>query len=176
MHALQALGERLVDVPAARLDSIALPDGLREAVRRAHGISQFEARRRHMQYIGRLMRGVDPVPIREALAVLEGSSDAARARLHQLERLRERLLADEAVLGEIAQSRPHADLQRLRALRRNAVMEQTSGKPPRSYRELFRALRDLVEKDAPARAAPEPVDNLASKVTAEGEPSCQDNC
>lgn len=148
MHELQALGARLVEVAPARLDGVALPDELREAVVQAHGISQFEARRRHMQYIGRLMRGVDPAPIREALAALEGNSAAAIARLHELERLRERVLADEAALGEIARMHPDADLPRLRALRRNALQEQAAGRPPRSSRELFRALRDLLDSGA----------------------------
>ncbi|MBL8489506.1 MAG: DUF615 domain-containing protein, partial [Rhodocyclaceae bacterium] len=86
-------------------------------------------------------------------------SAAANARQHALERLRVRLLEDEAVLGEIAREHPGADLQHLRQLRRNALKEQELGKPPRAYRELFRVLRGLSETGV-AGAAGLPEDDI----------------
>jgi ribosome-associated protein len=91
------------------------------------------------------MRDADPQPIQEAIDAFHGLSAAANARHHAAERLRERLLEDESVLGEIAQAHRSADLQHLRQLRRNALKERESSKPPRAYRELFRLLRDLEE-------------------------------
>jgi ribosome-associated protein len=96
-----------------------------------------------MQYIGRLMRDIDPEPIRAAFAEIDGSSAAAIARSHRLERLRARLLEDETVLTEIGREHPGADLTRLRQLRRNALDEQARGRPPRALRELFRLLREI---------------------------------
>ena len=63
--------------------------------------------------------------------------------MHALESLRTRFLEDETVIGEIAAAHPHADLQQLRQLRRNALKEQQLAKPPRAFRELFRVLREL---------------------------------
>ena len=146
MHELQDLGSALVELSAERLARIDMPDALRGAVREAQRISKHEARRRQMQYIGRLMRDVDAAPIRAALDALNGVSAAENARLHRLERLRERLLEDEAVLAEIAAGFPGADLQRLRALRRNVLKEREQEKPLRSFRELFRALRELEDE------------------------------
>jgi ribosome-associated protein len=143
MHDLQELGSALVELSAERLARIDMPDLLRGAVQEAQRITSHEARRRQMQYIGRLMRDTDAAPIREALDALNGASAAENARLHKLERLRERLLEDEAVLAGIAAEFPGADLQRLRALRRNTLKERELAKPPRSFRELFRALREL---------------------------------
>lgn len=143
MHDLQELGSALVELSAERLARIDMPDLLRGAVQEAQRITKHEARRRQMQYIGRLMRDTDAAPIREALDALNGASVAENARLHKLERLRERLLEDEAVLAEIAAEFPGADLQRLRTLRRNTLKERELAKPPRSFRELFRALREL---------------------------------
>ena len=94
------------------------------------------------------MRAVDAAPIQAALDEVNGVSAAATARMHRLERLRERLLEDEAVLGEISRDYPAADLQRLRQLRRNALKEQELAKPPRAYREIFRELRDLAAAGA----------------------------
>lgn len=143
MAALQDIGTELVELGRDQLKKIALPEDLREAVRDAQRFTQHEARRRQLQYIGRLMRDIDPAPIRAALDEIKGISAAATARQHALERLRTRLLEDEAALGDIARTHPGADLQRLRQLRRNALKEQQLNKPPRAYRELFRVLREL---------------------------------
>ncbi len=143
MDALQDLGAELVELGRERLAKIDLPDNLREAVRDWQRFTKHEARRRQMQYIGRLMRDIDPEPIRAALDEIKGISAAATARQHALERLRTRLLEDEAVIGEIARDYPGADLQHLRQLRRNALKEQEQQKPPRAFRELFRVLREL---------------------------------
>lgn len=152
MHALQDLGEQLVALSAERLARIPMPDALREAVREAQRLKSHEARRRQMQYIGRLMRSADPAPIQAALDALAGASRAETARQHRLERLRSRLLEDEAALGEIAAAHPGADLQRLRQLRRSALKEQELGKPPRSFREIFQVLRELEGEPPPAAA------------------------
>lgn len=147
MTALQVLGEALLELPADRLARLDLPETLIEALREARRLTKHEARRRQMQYIGRLMRDVDPAPLQEALDEYHGLSAAANARHHALERLRQRLLDDETVLGEIANTNRSADLQHLRQLRRNALREQADGKPPRAFRELFRILRELTEND-----------------------------
>ncbi|HTY02338.1 MAG TPA: ribosome biogenesis factor YjgA [Rhodocyclaceae bacterium] len=146
MDALQALGARLVAISAERLAKIDMPDDLRDAVRDAQRFTKHEARRRQLQYIGRLMRGLDPAPIQAAIDEIDGVSAAANARQHALERLRERLLEDESALDEIARRTTGADFQRLRQLRRNALKERAEQKPPRAYRELFRVLRELEEQ------------------------------
>ena len=143
MTELQALGEDLVALSVDQIKKIDLPDDLREAVRAAKRITQHEAHRRQLQYIGKLMRGLDAEPIRAALDEINGVSAAATARMHALERLRIRFLDDEKVIGEIAAAHPDADLQQLRQLRRNTLREQAQGKPPRAFRELYRVLREL---------------------------------
>src|SRR6185436_7545732 len=143
MHDLQALGVALVALPESQLDDLSLDDNLRKAVLEAKRISAHEGRRRQMQYIGRLMRDVDPAPIRAKLDAITGGSAQANARHKRLEALRERLLADENALTEFAATRPSADLQALRTLIRNTRKEQKEGKPPRAYRELFRLLKSI---------------------------------
>lgn len=143
MEALQTLGEALCELPRDRLAKVPMSDRLRDAVEEYQRVGKHEARRRHLQFIGKIMRDEDPAPIREALDVFNGVSRAEIARQHKLERLRERLLESEEVLGEIAGEFPDADLQHLRNLRRNAIKERDAQKPPRSYREIFRVLRQL---------------------------------
>jgi ribosome-associated protein len=147
--ALQDLGGELVKLSRDQLKKIDLPEKLGDAVREAQRITSHGAIRRQMQYIGKLMRDVDPAPIQAALDEIKGVSAAANARQHALERLRTRLLEDEAVIGEIAQAHPQADITQLRQLRRNALKEQEHGKPPRAFREIFRVLRELQQIEEP---------------------------
>lgn len=155
MSELQDLGAELVALSADQLKKIDLPDDLRQAVRDCQRYTQHEAHRRQLQYIGKLMRGLDAEPIRAALDDIKGISAAANARIHALERLRTRFLEDEKVIGEIAATHPDADLQHLRQLRRNALKEQELGKPPRAFREIFRILRAL-DDDASATPSDNP--------------------
>ena len=141
MHDLQALGAALAALSESQLASLEMPDVLRQAVLEARRIRSHEAKRRQMQYIGRLMRDVDPEPIRAALAAIEGGSAQANARHRRLEALRERLVEDESALTQFAAEHPDADLQQLRALIRRTRFERETGKPPRAYRELFRFLK-----------------------------------
>jgi ribosome-associated protein len=140
---LQRLGVALVALAPAQLDAIDLPAPLLAAVREAHRIASHEARRRQMQYIGKIMRKVDPGPVRAALAAVDGQSAAARAQQKRLEGWRERLIADDLALTAFAGEHPGADLQALRTLIRNARKEIAERKPPRAQRELFRVLREL---------------------------------
>ena len=95
MDELQVLGEQLVTLSPERLKKIDLPESLRDAVSAAQRMTRpDEARRRQMQYIGRLMRDTEVEPIRAALALLRGDSASETAKLHRLERWRTELLAD----------------------------------------------------------------------------------
>jgi ribosome-associated protein len=144
MEELQALGEELVALAADQVKRIDIPDDLRSAIVEAQRMTKHdEARRRQMQYIGKLMRSVDVEPIRAALALVRGESAGETAKLHRLERLRADFLADEKAVHEIAQRYPGVDLQHLRSLRRAALKEQEQNKPPRSYRALFQRLKEL---------------------------------
>jgi ribosome-associated protein len=142
MHELQRLGAALVQLSAAHFERIALPESLAQAVREARRIRSHEAKRRQVQFIGRLMRELDPEPIRAQLAVVEGGSAQARASHQRVEHWRARLMEDEGALTEFARECAGADLQQLRALLRNARKEQAEGRPPRAYRELFRLIRE----------------------------------
>jgi len=140
---LQKLGAALIALPAVTLDALDLPAELLAAVREAQRITSHEARRRQVQFIGKVMRKIDPEPVRAALAAIAGQSAAARASQKRLEQWRERLIADDAALTEFAGENAGADLQAMRTLIRNARKEIAEGKPPRAQRELFRVLREL---------------------------------
>lgn len=147
MVELQSLGEDLVELSSERVKKIDIPEDLRSAVSDAQRMSRHdEAKRRQMQYIGKIMRHVDVEPIRAALALVRGESASETARLHRLERLRTELLADETVLHVIATDYPSVDLQHLRSLRRAALKEHEQNKAPRSFRAIYQLLKDLEQE------------------------------
>lgn len=142
MTELQSLGVKLVALPESQIAELPLEERLREAILEARRITSHEAKRRQLQYIGRLMRDVDPAPLRERLEAITGHSAQAAAQHRRLEAWRERLLADDEALTAFAAEHPGADLQALRTLIRNARKEQKIGKPPRAYRDLFRLIKE----------------------------------
>ncbi|MCF6212199.1 MAG: DUF615 domain-containing protein [Gammaproteobacteria bacterium] len=146
MHALQVLGEELVNLSPEQFKKFKLPEALHDAVVEARRIHGRGALKRQLQYVGRMMRDVDPAPIREKLDALRGQSRQAAAQLHRIERWRDRLLEDgDHVLEELVARHPDVDRQYLRQLMRNAGKEKLANKPPRSTRLLFRYLRELME-------------------------------
>lgn len=155
MIALQDLGEALVSLNSAQLEELPLSDDLWDAVLEAKRITKWGALRRQMQYIGRLMRDVDAAPIQDKLAAWQSSSREHAARLHRLERWRTRLLEDETALDAFVRENPGADSQRLRALVRNARHEAAAGKPPKSFRALFQALREAIPEAPSVPRGPE---------------------
>lgn len=146
MHALQSLGEELAVLNAERLRSLDLPERLLEALLQVKTFRAHGAVRRQMQFIGKLMRDIDPAPLRAQLDVWNGTSRAAVGRSHLAEHWRERMLDSDAVLGELLEIFPGADIPVLRTLIRNARKERGDQKPPRNYRELYRILLGLIEQ------------------------------
>jgi ribosome-associated protein len=145
MDALQELGETLVALDAARLATLDLPERLVDAIALARGITKHEARRRQMQYVGRLMRDVDPGPIRAALERFAAVPREEKARFALLERWRERLLDDAGALDAFVAEHPAADRDALLRATNAARAERGRGGPPHAFRELFRVLRRAVD-------------------------------
>jgi ribosome-associated protein len=147
MLALQALGAALVELSESQLQGLTMETRLRDAVLEAKRITSHEARRRQIQYIGRLMRELDPEPVRAQLAAIEGHSAEDTARHRRLETWRERLLADDEALTEFAGAHPGADLQKLRTLIRSVRKDREADRTPRSYRELFRCIKECSDSN-----------------------------
>ncbi len=152
MLALQDLGVQLVELNEQQLQTMQLPESLLEAVQEARRLTKHEARRRQMQYIGRLMRNLDATPIRERLEQWRGQGREHTAQLHAIERWRDELLAADPALARFLDEHPAADSQKLRSLIRNARREQGASLAPKSYRELFRILRETITKEPAADA------------------------
>ena len=146
MHALQELGTELVELSAEKLAAVDLPEALHEAVTEARRITDFEGRRRQMQYIGKLMREVEPEPIRAKLARWKSVSHAETKRFHLAEEWRERLLKEDSAITEFVTTYPHADRERLKNLVKDVHRERAGGRPPKNSRALFRLITEAVAR------------------------------
>lgn len=143
-HAVQDLGETLIGLRPAQLQALNLPEALAEAVRAARNITSRAAGARQRQYIGKLMRQIDPAPIRAALSAQSALDAQATERFKRIENWRERLIAEgEPALAELAQWRPDMDRAQLARLVSAARSARASERGAQAARELFRALRTL---------------------------------
>ncbi len=153
MHALQTLGVQLVELSHDQFARLDLPDDLREAVDFAHRVKGHEARRRHMQYLGKLMRRVDADAIRAALERVTGESRAAVSLMHRAEVWRDRLLDDDEALTAFIAEHPDAETQWLRSAIRASRRERESQQSPKHTRELYRRLHQHLENELRDRTA-----------------------
>ena len=143
---VQKLGERLLDLTKERIKELELPEDLEEAVLFAKTINSRAALKRQKQFIGKLMRKIDPEPIEAFFKKIDDTQKAVARSFHRLEKWRDRLVSgDKKVMGEILGKYPDCDADLLRSLTEKAQQEKETGKPPRAARKLFKILRQLVE-------------------------------
>lgn len=144
MKALQALGERIIAMSEAERARLPLSEDMRFAVEETSRIRSHEGRRRHMQYVGKVMRREDLTAIQAAFDAMEQEAVRRDQAFHRLERWRDRLIDDtsaESLEAFIAEY-PDVDRQTLRQLIRNAQSERQREKPPTNARKLFRLIRE----------------------------------
>ncbi len=146
VEALQDIGVRLVELKPDQLEKIDISDTLRDAVIEAKRLTSRSAIRRHMQYIGKLMRNEDGEEIQAAIDRFDVTTQTHNQVFHKLEKWRDRLINNEkGMLDVILTEYPQTDMQHLRQLVRNAQKEQSQNKPPAATRKLFKYLRELEE-------------------------------
>ncbi|WP_255249936.1 ribosome biogenesis factor YjgA [Polaromonas sp. AET17H-212] len=151
----QALGEALLTLRADLMARLDLPEKLLDAIAQARKITNFEGKRRQMQFIGKLMRPLDPEPIRAAIDEQKNGSAQLTLALHLAEQWRDKLIASDDALGDWLNEHPDTDAQQLRALVRQARKDAKPEKPgeaPRhgkSYREIFQLVRQTLAPEAP---------------------------
>lgn len=141
---LKRLGAELIELTPQNLEKIPLDDDLKEAIKQAQGF-KMEARRRQIQFIGKLLRNRDPEPIQEALDKVKNRHNQQQALLHKLELIRDQLIeqGDKAV-NEWVDQYPTLDRQHLRNLVRAAQKEKQANKAPKNYREIYQYLKSVI--------------------------------
>jgi ribosome-associated protein len=153
---LQTLGEALIELPQNELDALPLPENLRDAVELARRITAHGGLYRQKQYIGKLMRKIDAEPIRAALTAKRDRERVAAARFRRVEHWRDRLIAEgpAAIDAFRTEFQAQFDTATLTRLVERAQFEQRQEQPPRTARELFRFLRELLDADSSPSETP----------------------
>ncbi len=147
LHELKSLGIDLLEFSDDALRQLRMPDVLLEALRTAKRINSNSARKRQLQYIGKLLKDTDVTPLREAVEARKHQHATHTREFHQLEDLRDRLILEgDTALPRVLALFPRTDRQHLRKLVRQARREQETRQPPRASRLLFRYLRELQEE------------------------------
>jgi len=144
-----ALAGQLLELDAGRLKQLPIRDELHAHIIEAGRIRSHIARKRQRAFVAKLMRDEPEGALEAIRTALDTGSETARqdaARLHRIERWRERLLAEgDAALGEFLALYPAAERQHLRQLLRQTRAERQGNKPPRAFRALFQSLRQIME-------------------------------
>jgi ribosome-associated protein len=142
---LQELGVELAGLPDQEIAALDLPDKLFAALRDLKRLPSHGAQLRQRQYIGKLMRDIDPAPVLAKLAERKLRHDSEIRRFQLVERWRDRLLSDPAsALGELLEEYPEADRAVLTKLLEKAERERVDRRAPAAARELFAFLRQLL--------------------------------
>lgn len=146
LHALVELGERLTTLKPDTLARLPLTDPLRKALADASKHTAHIARKRHMSFVGKLMRDQDTDAIHAVIEQLDSSTRQYNERFHGLERWRDRLVdGNDEDLERFVQEYPETDRQQLRSLIRHAQHEKARDKPPAAARKVFKYIRELDE-------------------------------
>lgn len=142
------LGRKLSELTDAQLERLPVPESLLPHIRETRRITSHIAHKRQLAFLAKQMRREEDEVLDAIRDALDESGDAARrevAAMHRAEAWRDRLLDEgDTALGAFIDAHLAADRQQLRQLVRNALDERKRNKPPRAYRELFRAIRELV--------------------------------
>ena len=141
---LQKLGERLVALTDDQIANLDLMPELEEAVLMVRQMTRHEARRRQMQYIGRLMREIDPGDVEKALDQLQSQKDQERRKFKLVEQWRDELVAgNQARVSWLILQYPDMDRKQLVQMVNQAIGAKNSPKARRASRLLFRFLAEF---------------------------------
>jgi ribosome-associated protein len=124
-----------------------MPAHFAEAVFAARKITSHSAKRRQLQYIGRILREIDVEPIQKALGKVQKTDHETNARFRQVEEWRDKLIAQgDLVLQEFFNlpKTTEVDIQHLRQLMRRAQQDVKAEKNRGAVKLLFRYLRSVM--------------------------------
>ena len=143
--ALFGLGKRLVELEKSTLQSLELPNELASAIDAAKEIRSNNALKRQFKLIGKMLRSIETEGLQKVIEDRDLQHRKGVGEFHQIEKWRDRLIAEgNSAVSELLSSYPDVDRQRLNQLVRSAAKEAQLGKPPKSSRQLFRFLRDVI--------------------------------
>ncbi|MFT7651869.1 MAG: ribosome-associated protein [Candidatus Azotimanducaceae bacterium] len=142
-EALQKVGRRIAELSSDQRASLDLPSSLEKAINDYNRFASREARRRQLQFVGKIMRDIPNEAIQARLDDIDGVSAKAKSGFHQLELWRDRLINDPEALAVYIDQNPQLDRQALRHAIQKARGAKTPAQEKATHKALFRFLRDV---------------------------------
>ncbi len=144
------MAEELTHLSVEQLSSMELADNIINAITEAKKMPATKpARKSQMKFITARLREIELDTVIEVLDRIKSKNAHGVREHHQAEQWRDKLIAcvGNEVLTELLNQFPDADRQYLRQLQRNAQKEAKAEKPPKSARQLYQYLKQLISDD-----------------------------
>jgi len=142
--ALFELGKRLAELDSSTLKGLELSNELFNAIEAGKKIHSHVAHKRQFKLIGKMLRSIDTTALQEVIETRDLQHQKGVSEFHHIEKWRDRLIANPSSASELLNEHPEIDRQRLNQLVRAAAKELQLGKPPKSARQLFKFLREML--------------------------------
>lgn len=144
-HQLQKIGEQLLTLSPDQLAKMDIPNELKDAILHAKSIRSNQAKRRQIQYIGALMRTIDPEAVLTAISLVESglSLNTKEPASKHKTWAQDLIRGDNEVFQVIVETYPNVDRQKLRQLILKAQKSQESPQAAKSLKLLTRYIDTL---------------------------------
>jgi len=141
------LGEQMLTLSKEDLSQMQMQDSLRHAIEEAQRIKSHGALKRQKHFIAKIMRSMDTEVLSRQLQRILHKHDIHSATFKRMEKWRDAMLeGGDKSINDFIEQYPQADRHHLRQLVRNTKKEQQSNKPPTSYRQIFKYIREVVDQ------------------------------
>ena len=142
---IEDFGHKLTLLTDEQIQGLSLTDNIKEAIYEYKKIKSNSAKKRHRQYLGKLLRDIDLTSVNEDYQRIQNHSLIAKQAFHAIENWRDQLIQDESKLKEFIDIYPKTDIQKCRTLLKNAIKESQKDQTKKSQRLFFKYLREVIE-------------------------------
>ena len=143
---IQALGRSIAEMSVDEIKKFNFPLNIKQAITEFKAIKSNSAKNRQTQYLGKLLRSIDLTEAYIVLEQLRTNSQKGIQLDHYIEKWRDRLISDKEAITEFISLYSSSENQSIRQLIQNSLKEKASNKTPKSYRQLFQAIKVIIIK------------------------------
>jgi ribosome-associated protein len=141
---IQQFGRKISELTINNIEAFKFPINIYEATIGLKNLKSNSAKKRQVQYLGKLLREIDLTDAFITMKQLKVSSQKEIQRNHIIENWRDKLLSNNESITEFVDEYPEIDRQSLRQTISNAQKEKKDNKPPKYTRQLFKLIKDIV--------------------------------
>jgi len=143
-HSMVDLAHKLAEMKHSIMIELPITESIVDAVEASKKIKSHIARKRHFQFIGKLLLKTDHQAVIDAMQAQEKQHEAGLIRQPFITLWTEKILEDSGTIAQLYDSHDHSDIQTLRQLARAASKENANSKKNR--RKLFEYVRMMDSK------------------------------